>query len=59
MEQQKGKKLILPPVVVDTLNGRHMRTPEVVMDNFNTLLSLRPPHLLSPEHLMKLKDLPY
>ena len=56
---KKHQKLIIPMPVVDTINGRYARTPEIVWENNDTLLTLRKPHLLSPEHLRKMKDMPY
>ncbi len=59
-EYKREKGLVLP-VVVDTINGRdrNMRISELELWNNETLNSLRPPHLLSPEHRRERKELPY
>lgn len=59
MGRAEGKKGLVLPVVVDTLDGRRMRNPAIVKKNYNTLSTLRKPHLLSGEHKCRRKDLPY
>ncbi|UWP59071.1 hypothetical protein [Ruminococcus gauvreauii] len=58
---QKKAKLggVVLPVVIDTLPGREMRISYIDRRNYYDPKSNQRPYLLSPEHLDKMKELPY
>lgn len=59
MKRQQEIKSVPLNIVVDTLPGRSMRTSTIYKNHYNSLNSLRLPHLLSPEHEQEMLELPY
>lgn len=55
----RRKRGVVLPVVIDTMPARDMEIPYIEGQIYNTRKTNKKPHLLSPTHINKRKELPF
>lgn len=53
------KNCCLLPIKISTFPNREIRVPDIVMKNFDVPKITQKPFLLSPDHMDKMKKLPF